>query len=119
MKIRQLRQKFPKSELNKFRKSFYDIKNIRNLSESEIGEAEKSLIEFEKNLHNFKEHHDYDDDEYGRDIRKLFNQFDKDYYKPIKTVSSFDNKSNYIEYKSEGDKDNKLSPKEDLNMIRP
>ena len=60
-----------------------------------------------------------DDNEYKgiRGVRSLFNQFDKDYYKPIKTISSFDNKSNYIEYKSEGD--NKLSPKEYLNMIRP
>ena len=97
MKIRQLRHKFPKSELNKFRKSFYDIKNIKNLYEWEIGEAEESLIEFEKSLHNFKEHHDYDDDKYGRSIRSLFTQLDKNHYKRIKTVDGFDNKSNYIE----------------------
>ena len=58
-------------------------------------ETEKSLIKFEKSLHDFKKHHNYDDNEYGkiRGIRSLFNQLDKDYYKPIKTITSFDNKS--------------------------
>ena len=47
-----------------------------------------------------------------RSIRRLFNQFDKDHYKPMKTIDSLDNKrNNYIEYKSRGDKDEYLSPK--------
>ena len=40
----KLRHKFPKSELNKFRKSFYDIKNMINISESEIRVTEENLI---------------------------------------------------------------------------
>ena len=36
-----------------------------------------------------------------------------------KTIGSFDNKNNQIEYESKGDKDKKISPKEYLNMIRP
>ena len=43
----------------------------------------------------------------------------EDYYKPIKTISGFDDKNNYIEYESKGEKDKNLSPKEYLNMIRP
>ena len=36
----------------------------------------------------------------------LFNQsVDEDYYKPIKTTNGFDNRNNYIEHESEGDKD--------------
>ena len=38
-----------------------------------------------------------------RDIENLFGKFDEDYYKPIKTMSAFDD--NYMEYESKGDKD--------------
>ena len=50
----------------------------------------------------------------------LFNQsIDADYYKPIRTKpNGFDNKNNYIEYESEGDKDKILLPEKYLNMIR-
>ena len=41
----------------------------------------------------------------------------KDYYKPIKTNSSF--KGNYIRYKSNRYKDKNFSPKKYLNMIKP
>ena len=44
---------------------------------------------------------------------------DKDYYKPTKTVSNFDNNNNYIEYESKEDKDKTLSITEYLSMIRP
>ena len=38
----------------------------------------------------------------------------------MKTIDSLDNKRNsYIEYKSRGDKDENLSPKEYLDLIRP
>ena len=38
----------------------------------------------------------------------------------MKTIDSLDNKRNsYIEYKSTGDKDENLSPKEYLDLIRP
>ena len=91
----ELRHRFSISKINNFRKSFYEIKNQINLSAPEMRETEKSLIKFEKSLHDFKKHHNYDDNEYGkiRGIRSLFNQLDKDYYKPIKTITSFENKS--------------------------
>ena len=37
----------------------------------------------------------------------------------IKIISVFDNKNNYIEYESKGDRNKNLSVKECLNMIRP
>ena len=40
----ELRYRFSISEIKKFRKSFYDIKNHRNISTSEIRETEKNLI---------------------------------------------------------------------------
>ena len=55
-------------------------------------------------------YYDYDNTEYRgmRDIRNLFDEVDKEYYKPIKTKSAFN--GNYIEYESKGDKDKNLSP---------
>ena len=49
--------------------------------------------------------------------KAALNKIDKDYYNPIKTKSAFN--GNYIEYKSKGDKDGNLSPKEYLDIIRP
>ena len=39
--FRELRHKFSKEEIDKFRKSFYNIKNHKNLYVLEIKEAEK------------------------------------------------------------------------------
>ena len=50
-----------------------------------------------------------------RDVGNLFNQSaDKDYYKPIKTESAFNN--NYIKYESNEDKHKNLSAIK--NLIR-
>ena len=46
----ELRHKFPKKEVDKYRKTFYDIKNYGHLSTSEIEEARKNLIELRKVL---------------------------------------------------------------------
>ena len=57
---------FCKKEIDKYREAFYDIKNYRYLSASEIKEAGKNLNEFKKSL-KFKHFHsdvdsvDYDD----------------------------------------------------------
>ena len=70
--------------------------------------TKKNLLELEKNLFKPKKHYDYDDTEYEgiRDVRNLFNlSIDKNSCQPIKAVSDFDNKNNYIEYESKGDKD--------------
>ena len=40
-----------------------------------------------------------------RSIRALFKDFERDYYKPIRTDDGFaGRKNNYIEYKSKGDR---------------
>ena len=136
----KLRHKFSKKEADKYRKVFYDIKNYRHLSESEIEEIRKNFNELEKSLR-FKKFHgnidsvdyedldnyDYnydfaDDDEYRKigSIRTLFKEFDRDYYKPIRTDGGFAGRNNnYIEYTSKGDRYENLSPKEYLNAIRP
>ena len=52
---------FSKSKINEFRRSFYNIKNPRNRSKSEIKETRKKLLELEKSLYNLKKYYDYDD----------------------------------------------------------
>ena len=101
---------FSKPKIKQIRKSLHDIKNQKNLSKSKLKEIEKNLLEFEKSFPKLKQYHDYDGNEFRviRDIRSLFDQsFDKDYNKPIKAIVRFNNKNNYIEYKSKGDKDKK------------
>ena len=76
-----------------------------------------------EDLDNYDYNYDFaDDDEYrkiGR-IRILFKEFDRDYYKPIRTNGGFAGRNNnYIEYTSKGDRCENLSPKECLNVIRP
>ena len=136
-----LRHKFSKKDADKYRKLFYDIKNYRHLSELEIEEIRKKFNKLEKSL-NFKKprnnintfHYedlnsdkelnleDADDNKYRKigSVRRLFEESNRDYYKPKVTDRGFAGEvNNYIRYISEGDKDEKLSPREYLNMIRP
>ena len=136
----ELRHKFSKKEIDKYRKAFYDIKNYRYLSASEIKEVGKNLNELKKSLRfkkfhgdidsvdyddldNYDDNYDFaDDDEYRKigSIRTLFKEFDRDYYKPIRTDGGFAGRNNnYLEYTSRGDRYENLSPKEYLKMIRP
>ena len=132
----KLRHVFSKKEVDKYRKAFYDIKNYRYLSTSEIEETRKILNKLKKSL-SFKKFHgdadsvdyddldNYDDDDFADDdeyrrigsIRRLF---DEDYYKPIRTDGSFvGNRNSYIEYTSRRDRYENLSPERYLSMIKP
>ena len=44
----ELRHKFFKTEIKEYRKAFYDIKNYRNLSKSEITKINKKFNKFKK-----------------------------------------------------------------------
>ena len=71
--FRELRRKFSKEEIDKFRKSFYNIKNHRNLHAAEIKNTEKNLVEFEESLQYVKF---FDDGNKSIDgIRRLFDVF--------------------------------------------
>ena len=125
---------FLKKKADKYRKRFYSFKNYRHLSELQIEEMRKKFNELEKSL-NFKKPHnkinsddkeldveDADDDKYRKigNVRRLFEESNRDYYKPKVIDRGFAGEvNNYIKYISEGDKDEKLSPGEYLNMIRP
>ena len=65
---------------------------------------------------------DADDDKYRKigSVKGLFEESNRDYYKPnVIDRGLAAEVNNYIKYISEGDKDEKLSPREYLNMIRP
>ena len=131
----ELRHKFSKKEIKEYRKAFYNVKNCKNLSISEIKEAGKNLTRLKKSLRfkkfhgnidsvdyedvdNYGYNHDFaDDDEYKKigSIRTLFKESDRDYYKSIRTDGGFAGRNNnYIEYMSKGDRYENLSPKEYL-----
>ena len=72
----ELRHKFSKEEIDKFRKSFYNIKNHKNLYASEIREAEKNLVELEESLQSIKSFDDdYNDDKKLNSIKRLYDVF--------------------------------------------
>ena len=74
-----------------------------------------------EDLDNYDDNYDFaDNGEYRKigSIRTLFKEFDRDYYKQIRTDYSFAGRNNnYIKYTIKGDRYEHLSPKEYLNMI--
>ena len=105
----ELRHKFSnKDEIKEYRKAFYNAKKYK-LSESEVEEVRKNLNKLKKSLKSKKfqgnidsvdfkdlDNYDYnydfvDDDKYRKigSIRTLFKEFDRDYFKPIRTDGSF------------------------------
>ena len=48
--FKELRHKFSKKEIDKYRKAFYDIKNFKHLSISEIKKGSKNLTRLKESL---------------------------------------------------------------------
>ena len=111
-----------KDDRVKIKKELYEIENKKNLSDMEKEWIDDNLLELVNKL-NKKEkyrYHDRDDLDYHgiRDIENLLDaDNNEDYYKPILVTSSF--KENYKYYESRGDKHNKLSIEQYLDMIKP
>ena len=122
----ELRHKFFKKEIDRYRKAFYAAKNKKYISEAEIKKTNKSFTKLKKSLR-FKKfrsnidsvdyedldncdcNYDFtDDDDHHRkieSIRTLFKELDWDYYKVIRTDSGFvEINDNYIEYMSNADR---------------
>ena len=121
VRIKKVREDFNELRGKLLKQKIKDIRrNLKkNLSNSKIKQIQQNLLELEESLSKLNKYHDYDDNEYRgiRDVRSLFNQFDKDYYKSIRTEIAFN--GTYIEYESKGHKDKTLSPKECFDMIKP
>ena len=118
-----LRHKFSKKDADKYRKLFYDIENYRHLSELKIEELRKKFNKLEKSLNlkkprnNINTIHyedlnsdkvlnleDADDDTYRKieSVRRLFEEPNRDYYKPKVIDRGFAGEvNNYIKYISE------------------
>ena len=113
----KLRDRFLKLKIKEIRRNLYKIENKMNLSKTKIKEIDQNLTELRENIFKHNKYYDYDDLEYKgiRDIRNLFDEFDEDYYRPIKNTSAFND--NYMEYENNGDKNKNLSIKEYLYMI--
>ena len=94
--FRELRHKFSKKEIDKFRKSFYNKKNHKNLYTSEIREAEKNLAELEESL--FKKFYGYHYNDENKKLNSIGRLFDV--FKPPKKliVVLVVKKNSYIEY---------------------
>ena len=111
--------------MQEIRKSFYDLKELEQKNSStkqdERKKVEESLNKTKENINRLEQYryHDNDDVDYKgiSDLEILFDEINRDYYKPIKTKGAFNN--NYIEYESKMDKDKRLSVKENLYMIIP
>ena len=108
----KLRDRFLKLKIKEIRRNLYKIENKMNLSKTKIKEIDQNLTELRENIFKHNKYYDYDDLEYKgiRDIRNLFDEFDEDYYRPIKNTSAFND--NYMEYENNGDKNKNLSIKE-------
>ena len=132
----ELRHKFSKKEIDKYRKDFHDIKINRYLSASEIEEARKNLNKLKK-VEDLKSlmvilivlimmiliiiilPMVINTEKIGS-IRTLFNEFDRDYYKLIRTIDGLSRRrNNYIGYKSKRGRYENSSPEKYLKMIRP
>ena len=82
-----------------FKKS---LNNINNIHYKDLNSDKELNIE------------DADDDKYRKilSVRKLFEDPNRDYYKPIVIDKGFDGEvNNYVKYISEGDRDETLSPR--------
>ena len=123
MILKRFENAITKNDWKKIEKEFYEIENKKNLSDKGKEKIYDRLVELLRTLdkkEKYKYHERDDLDYHGiRDIENLFDDIDDDddYYKPISVKSSF--KNNYKYYESRGDKDNKLSVEQHLDMIMP
>ena len=103
----ELRHKLSKKEVDKYRKAFYDIKNYRHLSTSEIEEARKNLIELRKSLRFKKFHGDIDSVDYD-DLDNYDDNYDfadDDEYRKIGSIRTLFKENEEHEKNEENDSD--------------
>ena len=104
--------------VNESEKNFDDTKPTRNEDYDADDILKATMLDSTKLNKNIREirKENYDEDKKLRDLR-FFLDPKKDRYKPVKTVSAFNN--NYIQYENIGDKGKNLSFKEYIDIIRP
>ena len=98
-------------------KDYRKPKRVKTVYGDGKKQSEENIIKSIRNLFKIKKENEEIKDRIIKDIKTLFEQEEKDYYKPIR-VGNFWNK-NYIEYESSGDRKKNLSVKEYLDKIKP
>ena len=111
-----------KNDRKRIKEELYVIEKRQNLTNAQKDRIYNYLIEIATALDKIEayKYHNYNNlDYFGiRDIENSFDNIDDlDYYKPILTKSSFNNKYEYYEIR--GHRDKKLSVKQYLTMIIP
>ena len=81
-------------------------------------QSEENIIKTIRNLFKRKKENEEIEGRIIRYIREIFEQEEKDYYKPTIRLVNFWNK-NYIKYKRSGDRNKNLTVKEYLHKIKP
>ena len=101
----------------KLKKKLYDLEKQTKLSKEQKKYLNNLIIDLEKKL-KYK-HNDFHDQNYIgiRDIAKLYNNFDNEYYKPMLTSSAFNN--NHTEYEIRGDKNKNFTLNQYIIKIKP
>ena len=111
--LKDLSYKRSKNELQKIRKTLYNIEKTKQFNSKTTN---KYLDELNKKILKLEKHHDRDDYEYRgiKNIKDLFKlSIHKNYYKPTLVKSGYN--GSYIQYESKGDKI--LTLKEYLALI--
>ena len=111
-----------KNDRKRIKEELYVIEKRQNLTNAQKDRIYNYLIEIATALDKIEayKYHNYNNlDYFGiRDIENSFDNIDDlDYYKPILTKSSFNNKYEYYEIR--GDRDQRLPVKQYLTMIIP
>ena len=102
---------------NEIKKKLYDLEKQTKLSKEQKKYLNNLIIDLEKKV-KYK-HNDFHDQNYIgiRDIAKLYNNFDNEYYKPMLTSSAFNN--NHTEYEIRGDKNKTFTLNQYIIKIKP
>ena len=80
-------------------------------------QSEENIIKRIRNLFKLKKENEAIKERIIRDIRTLYEQEEKDYYKSIRAGNFWNN--NYVEYEGSGDRNKNLSIKEYLDKMKP
>ena len=124
LKSEQSREELCKSkssntETEETRKIFNEIRN--KFSKSKIKENRKKLYEIESRLESeeeqYRRQHAEELRAFKNYLKASWEEIKRNYYRPGKTKSFFNN--NYIVYESKGNKNKNLSPENYLDVIRP
>ena len=106
-----------KQTMSLFKTKYYSkSERVKTVYGGEKKKSKETIIKNIRNPFKLKKENEAIKDRIVREIKTLFEQEEKDYYKPIRVDNFWSN--NYIEYESSGDENKNLSVKEYLDKIK-